>query len=444
MEKIKFKKNTLNTIIIPEGFTLANYLIEAIYVQNNVANAPCFGNHECNDARFNIFINGIMVLEDANLNNAPREDGTNGKIPPLMPDGIGSSQSDRYASAIISEETSNAIKLKNKFSYILEIKAHPSNTDPHENIVWIRIKDRDGIITYSSCSSVGSSTDATSSIVGSVTIADQAISCSDNVLLEYRMSNLNLNDNYSVEYDILDIQYLNTIRQNEAAYEFLSPCCSIPIFNEVSDGFNITAKSLTVDCRTNLSMKCVQSALVQVKLLKNNEVISKDIAQVSCDYCNITKTNNLFRVNFENLSMLGTVETLSFPNTLEQPTIIKNSSYIDAPVALLCSELDINRLYEYEFHFIPTIETLNIRPKSGRFFAGSVSQKVMSIFTITANQIVVLYATLKDVETGLIKTTRPIYLYSSDNCNDMLKDFHYSEIAALQQPCNLEPCVFQQ
>jgi hypothetical protein len=446
MEKIKFKNNVLNTIVIPDNFTLENYLIEAIYVDNNVANAPCFGGHECNNARFNIFINGIMVLEDANLNNYSMDPlgSVQGKLPPLMPDGIGSSPGDRYASAMISQQTSNLIKLVNKSSFLLEIRAHPSNPTPHESIVWIRIKDTNGRVTYSSCSSVGSSTDATDALIIYAVRSDQAISCSDNVLLEYRMSNLNLNDDYSVEYDILDIQYLNTIRQNEATYEFLSPCCSIPISNEVSDGFDIKAKSLTVDCKTNLSMKCVQSALVEVKLLKNNVVISKDIAQVSCNYCNITETNNLFRVDFENLGMLGTVETLSFPNPIEQPIIIKNSSYIDAPIALLCSELNVNRLYEYEFHFIPAIQTLNIKPVSGRFFAGSTQQKVMSIFTITANQIIILYATLKDVETGLIKTTRPIYLYSSDNCNDMLKDFHYSEIAALQQPCNLEPCVFQQ
>lgn len=437
MEKIKFKNNILNTIIIPENFTLEGYIVEAVYVETNVANAPCFGGHLCNAARFNIVINGIIVL-DANLNNAGE-----GSPPPLMSDGIGSNRRDRYAAGVISKNVALLIKQTNRLDYTIQIKAHPTNTRPHENIVWVRIKNPKGEIIYSTCSAVGASGDITEAVLIDAR-ADKAISCSDNVLLEYRMSNLNLNEDYSVEYNILDIQYLNTIRQNEARHEFLSPCCSIPIRNETTDGFDINAKSLTIDCRTLLSMKCVQSALVQVKLLKNNTVISKDIAQVVCAYCNITDKNNTFGVDFENLSMLGTVETRSFPNTLEQPIIIKNSSYVDAPIALLCSGLDTNRLYEYEFHFIPTIETLNIKPKSGRFFAGSGQQKAMSIFTITANQIVVLYATLKDVETGLIKTTRPIYLYSSDNCNDMLKDFHYSEIAVLQQPCNLEPCVFQQ
>ena len=437
MEKIKFKSNILNTIIIPENFTLKDYLIEAIYVENDVANAPCFGGHSCNFARFNIVINGIIVL-DANLNNS-----NEGSPPVLMPDGIGSSSTDRYSSSIISERLAGLIKATNRLDYRIQILAHPTNPKPHENIVWVRIKNPAGSIVYSTCSAVGESSDISEAVLIDAT-ADKTISCSENVLLEYRMSNLNLNDDYSVEYDVLDIQYLNTIRQNEGTYQFISPCCSNPIANEASDGFDIKAKALTIDCRTILSMKCVQSAIIQVKLLKNNIVISKDLAQVVCNYCNITGTNNLFRVDFENLGMLGTVETLSFPNTVEQPIVIKNSSYIDAPVGLLCSELNINRLYEYEFHFIPVIPTLNIKPETGRFFAGATKQKVMSIFTITANQIVILYATLKDIETGLIKTTRPIYLYSSDNCNDMLKDFHYSEIAALQQPCNLEPCVFQQ
>jgi len=437
MEKIKFKNNLLNTIIIPQNFTLKDYLVEAIYVQNDVANAPCFGGHSCDNARFNIFINGIIVLE-ANLNN-----NSEGSPPALMPDGIGSDKADRYSNNIISEYAAELIKNTNRLDYTIEIKPHPTNLTPHENILWIRIKNPKGNTIYSTCSAAGESSNITDSVLIDAT-ADKAISCSDSVLLEYRMYNLNLNDDYSVEYDVLDIQYLNTIRQNEATYKFISPCCSIPIANETSGGFYIKAKALTVDCRTILSMKCVQSALVQIKLLKNNMVISKDIAQVTCNYCNITNTNNLFRVDFENLGMLGTVETLSFPNTVEQPITIKNSSYIDAPIGLLCSELNINRLYEYEFHFIPAIPTLNIKPKSGRFFAGSTQQKVMSIFTITANQIVIMYATLKDIETGLIKTTRPMYLYSSDNCNEMLKDFHYSEIAALQQSCNLEPCVFQQ
>ena len=166
MEKIKFKNNILNTVVIPDNFTLKDYLIEAIYVENNVANAPCFGGHECNNARFNIFINGIMVLEDANLNNAVIDtNGIQGKLPALMPDGIGSSPLDRYSSAIISEQTSNLIKLVNKSSFLLEIRAHPSNLTPHENIVWIRIKDTNGIVTYSSCSSVGSSTDATDALI---------------------------------------------------------------------------------------------------------------------------------------------------------------------------------------------------------------------------------------------------------------------------------------
>jgi hypothetical protein len=91
---------------------------------------------------------------------------------------------------------------------------------------------------------------------------------------------------------------------------------------------------------------------------------------------------------------------------------------------------------------MPTIPTLDIKPASGKFFAGAVNQKVTSIFTITANQIIILYATLKDMETGLVKTTRPMYLYNRDNCNQILKDFHYSELAALPEPCNLEPCVF--
>lgn len=431
MEKIKFKRNVLNTIIVPEEFTLKDYIVEAIYVEKDVANAPCFGGHRCNRARFNITINDVIVL-DANLNNDEP-----GAPPALMADGIGSSNLDRYAVTVIPETIALSIKAKNKPDFTLKIVPHPTNRDPHENIVWLRMKNPLGKIVYSTCFAVGSSSNITEAI-----LVDSSVSCLDKVLLEYRMSELELNEDYSVEYDIIDIQHLNTITQNEAQYNFLPPCSSTPVANEKSNGFDIKAKAVTIDSRTTLSMKSVQSALVQIKLLKDGVVISKDIAQVLCDYCNSTETNNLFRVDFENLSMLGTVETLSFPNTVEQPILIKNSSYIDAPISLLCSELTLNRLYEYKFYFIPTIPTLDIKPSSGKFFAGSLKQKVTSIFTITANQIIILYATLKDMETGLVKTTRPMYLYNSDNCNQILKDFHYSEVAALPEPCNLEPCVF--
>ena len=159
----------LNGFKLIEGVksTLAEATIQAIYKGSNndsgapnYAASPCPGGHLCNRAKFNIFLNGILVLE-ANLNNnggdADNED--NGPVTPPTSDGIGDDILDRYSSTVISNGLSKLIMDSRPDGSIeIEIAPHPSNTNPHGGITWIRIINSQGKIIYSSCLPRGTTT----------------------------------------------------------------------------------------------------------------------------------------------------------------------------------------------------------------------------------------------------------------------------------------------
>lgn len=437
--KIKLKNNTITTLIIPDNFTVAGYTLEAIYVEDNIANAPCFGGHTCNNALFDITINGIKILE-ANLNNLDE-----GLSPPPMIDGIGNNALDRYSSTIITQEQADAIAAASRFDFFVEIKAHPTNTNPHENITWVRLKNREGKIIYSTCIAAGIATELTEAILLDAS-EKKNISFQEQITLDFNATDLEVGQEYKICYDMLDVQYLNTIVQNEKSYTFVDPCCS-NILTKVDDNcFSLVPTEKNVACRVVVRFKCLQSALVGVSLTKNNVLISRDITLITSGYCNLASPNNIFTVEFESLDFLGTRtdSSMDFGNTNEKPIMIKSNSYIDSIISLIGKNLTLNRLYEYEYTFIPNNPDLSIEPIKGKFFAGSENQKVSSTFTISNNQIIILYATLKDIETGIIKKTRPIFLYNDNNCVDMLRNFHYSEIIAEEEECNLEPCILIQ
>jgi hypothetical protein len=142
--------------------------------------SPCGGGHVCNRAQFDIFLSAndnpdVLVLE-ANLNNGGPSDflgNTNpdpgpsklfgGSWDPL-PDGIGTNILDRYSSSIITKEQNDAIfagiagppdRGDPAYSTIVKIIESESNTNPHKDITWVRIKDTCGRIVYSCCIGVG-------------------------------------------------------------------------------------------------------------------------------------------------------------------------------------------------------------------------------------------------------------------------------------------------
>jgi len=432
--KIKLKNNTITTLIIPENFTVAGYILEAIYVDDNVANAPCFGGHICNRALFDITINGVKILE-ANLNNQ-----NEGFPPPPMIDGIGNNKLDRYSSSVITQEQADAIAAASEFDFFIEIKAHPTNTNPHENITWVRLKNTEGKIIYSTCIAAGIATELTEAILLDVS---EKPSFQEQIILDFNTTDLEIGHEYKICYDMLDVQYLNTISQNEKSYTFTDPCCS-NILTKLDDNcFSLIPTEKDVACRVVVRFKCLQSALVGINLIKDNALISRDITLITSGYCNLASPNNIFTVEFESLDFLGTRTdpSMNFGNTNEKPILVKGNNYIDSIISLIGKNLTLNRLYEYQYTFIPNNPDLSIKPIMGSFFAGSENQKISSTFTISDNQIIILYATLKDVETGIVKKTRPIFLYNDDNCIDMLQNFHYSEIVAEEEGCNLEPCI---
>jgi hypothetical protein len=449
MEKIKFKNNTLNTVIVPDRFTLKGYSVEAIYVHNPVANAPCSGGHTCDRARFNVLINNVVVLE-ANLNNkTENSDGTErpdhpiAPPAPLMSDGIGSDPMDRYSINIISESMANEIANNDPLNYTINIFPHPTNTDPHTDITWVRIKDPEENIVYSSCSAAGQAVSVTEAILASLG-AIKRLECLDKVVLEFDITDMTPSSEYAIKYRVLDIQSLNTIPLNEKTYIFSNPCCSNRIGTEYLNGFMITPTSRNLSCQVEMSLRCTQSALIEISLLKNNTTISRDIAQIICPVCRLETSfnqpiidnpvlkniNKNFTIRFNNLSSLGTQinQSTAFGNSEDVPIIIQNNTkYLDTPISLLADNLTLNGYYEYKFHMIPNNSPINIEPLSDRFFAGSSQQIVTAMFNMTSNQISILYASLKDLETGIVRNSSLIYLVNINNCTELPKNIELVE-----------------
>lgn len=441
MEKIKFKNNTLNTVIVPNRFTLKGYIVEAIYVDepSKVAGAECGGGHQCDNARFNITINGVVVLE-ANLNNLS---DTSTSKPELMSDGIGSNALDRYSVNIINDIIANDIADKDPYNYTINIVAHPSNPVPHADITWVRIKDPEENIVYSSCSAAGQAVSVTEAILSSLG-AVKRLQCLDTVNLDFDVTDMVVGSEYSIKYRVLDIQSLNTIPLNEKTYSFANPCCTNRFTQEYLNGFTITPSSKNIACKVQMNLTCTQSALVEISLLKNSTTLSKDIAQIICPTCKLdtsinqpiieravlSNINDQFTINFANLNVLGNAISQSFGpgNTAEIPIIIENTnSYIDTSISLIADNLTLNGYYEYKFYSIPANAPLNIEPMIGRFFAGEGQQTLTSMFNMTNNQISIIYASLKDLETGVVKNTRLVYLVNTRNCAALPRNFELVE-----------------
>lgn len=446
MEKIKFKNNTLNTVIVPNRFTLKGYIVEAIYVDDpsKITGAPCGGGHSCDNAKFNIVINDVVVLE-ANLNNLDggRSDHEIGPVPELMSDGIGSSKMDRYSVNIISDTAANQIADNDGLNYTINILAHPTNTTPHADITWVRIKDPEENIVYSSCSSAGQAVSVTEAILSSLS-AVKRLQCLDTINLDFDVTDMMVGNEYSIKYRVLDIQSLNTIPLNEKTYSFENPCCTNRFTREYLNGFTITPSSKNITCKVQMNLTCTQSALVEISLLRNSTTLSRDIAQIICPTCKLdtsinqpiieravlSNINDQFTINFANLNILGNAITQSFGpgNTAEIPIIIENTnSYIDTSISLIADNLTLNGYYEYKFYSIPVNAPLNIEPMIGRFFAGEGQQTLTSMFNMKNNQISIIYASLKDLETGVVKNTRLVYLVNTKNCTELPKNFELVE-----------------
>jgi hypothetical protein len=444
MEKIRFKNNTLNTVIVPKAFDLTGYMIEAIYVNNKgVANCPCAGGHSCDNARFNIFINDVLVLE-ANLNNfSSNADGSEtpdhpiAPVPKLMSDGIGSDPLDRYSASILGTTVAKQIATNDPNNYTVNILPHPTNTKPHGNITWVRIKDPDENIVYSSCSAAGQAVSVTKNILENLS-AIKRLQCLDMVTLEFNMTDMELGSEYSIKYQVLDSQSLSTIPLNQKTYKFHNPCCTTRYTTEYLNGFTITPVSKNLSCQVMMDLICTQSALIEISLLKNNTTISKDIAQILCPTCKldavnvgpltfnpiVQNINDQFEINFTNLSVFGTAISSSFGNTAETPVVLQNTtSYVDIPISLIATNLTVNGFYEYKLHILPNDAPITIEPISGRFFAGETQQTVSTMFNMTNNQISIIYASLKDIETGIIKHTRLVYIVNTNNCTEMKKNY---------------------
>jgi hypothetical protein len=193
-----------------------------------------------------------------------------------------------------------------------------------------------------------------------------------------------------------------------------------------------------------MNLTCTQSALVEISLLRNSTTLSRDIAQIICPTCKLdtsinqpviekavlSNINDQFTINFANLNVLGNAITQSFGtgNTGEIPIIIENNnSYIDTSISLIADNLTLNGYYEYKFYMIPANAQISIEPMVGRFFAGETQQTLTSMFNMTNNQISIIHASLKDLETSMVKNTRLVYLVNTKNCAALPRNFELIE-----------------
>ena len=136
------KKLTGNQEDTLEGFT-----VEAIYTANQIDGSPCFGGHNCNGAKFDIFINNVFIFT-CNLNNH----GQGGPPIPPLSNGVGLDSSDRYSSFTITANQAESIKSNNASSISISYVPAADNITPHNNITWIRILSPDGAEISSTCS----------------------------------------------------------------------------------------------------------------------------------------------------------------------------------------------------------------------------------------------------------------------------------------------------
>lgn len=434
MEKISFGNKFFDTVILPDIFTLEGFLLEAIYVSNAIEGAACSGGHKCNDAVFYITMNGVNVLL-ANLNNNEQ-----GSAPALMSDGIGSNEDDRYASIVIDKVLADQILSANPDGFQLNIVPHPDNTNPHADITWVRLKDKNGNIIYSSCSAQGELIDLTSLILESLDQQDR-LKCADEVELRFSISNLNIGDSYKVYYNVIDHQQFDTLPINMvSSYSFSDHCCqNIINVNQNENSFDFLAESVNMNCKMNLRLKCSQSALVQIALIKNNTTLSKDIAQVVCPTCRIIPVESItfsppvpnvdFDIEFSNLEIIGEKQNFDFSNNSQIPNIIKISDTNNTNILnLRAFNLSPNHKYEYSINFIIGSEHISVSPSSGNFYSGGDEYFISSILSLhSSNNISILYATIKDSQTNLVRNTEWVIINNIDNCTQLPLNVHLTE-----------------
>ena len=459
MAKISFNNKFFDTVILPDIFTLEGFLLEAIYVDNAIPGAACNGGHSCNNAEFYITINDINVLS-ANLNNLEQ-----GSAPALMSDGIGSSANDRYASIVISKELAAAVREKNPAAFQLNIIPQPQNISPHSDITWVRLKDPKGNIIYSSCSAQGEEVDVTQLILENLDSQDR-LKCADQVKLNFYMKDLEVGQEYKVRYDLVDHQQFDTISINNiSSYRFSDHCCqNIINVNESDQSFDFVAESSEMQCQMLLTLKCSQSALAQIALIHNNTTLSKDIAQIMCPICKVIPVESIlfappapnldFDIEFTNLSILGEPQQFDFSNQSSTPIIIESNGLEGSQILnLRAFNLTENRKYEYSINFILGEGNISIQPKTGYFYSSDKDYFISSVLSfINLENISILYATIKDTQTNLVKNTEWITIKNKNTCSTFPMNVHLTEYPRNQDisqgenagECDLSPknCLF--
>ena len=79
----------------------------------------------------------------------------------------------------------------------------------------------------------------------------------------------------------------------------------------------------------------------------------------------------------------------------------------------------INNQYQYDIFVSPTVTDteLEFEPTSFKFYAGDVREVVTAKINLANNPIVLLYITLKDLTSDIVKQTQPIYIVNTNNFN---------------------------
>lgn len=422
MASIRFKNNLINTykIIANEKNVLKNYVVEAIYAHNTSV-SKCNYQSISNNHKFDVYLNGVLVLR-SNLNNLGE-----GESLPLSADGLGSSSYDRYSAVQLDETQSEAIVRVNRYGFILRVVPADDNYYTNLSSVWIRLRDPEGNIIYNECSSLNSDIDILPNIAQSTSVSEA--DCADIAKVDFIADKLIVGKNYEISYEVLDTQFF----KEDGSINFGKNS-----FTKVIDTngtflyYHQNGDSISGNISINLDG--VQSSLIKISLKDtgigdNPQLLSTNICQIICPMCSAEKHNiyysvddsNLdFTVQLLNLDNVGEVTRLNSVEDDNQNIIVKiddtdDSNYID----LEFNNLVINNQYQYDIFVSPTVTNteLEFEPTSFKFYAGDKREVVSAKINLANNPIVLLYVTLKDITSDIVKQTQPIYIVNTNNFN---------------------------
>jgi hypothetical protein len=250
--------------------------------------------------------------------------------------------------------------------------------------------------------------------------------CKNKFSLDTTITGLDQNTRYKIDFNIESLKYFDTIPENLNRFSF-SPQTKTIIATKTSDIIS-----------TSLSLSCIKSAIVKVKI-ENLTTYEKsyDYVLVKCPLCNDIN-NSIFSVDLV-LNNLGLVDKTS---------VAINDCTISTPMAAVGKNLTVGRKYKCEFVTSPVIKSeVDFTSSEIILNAGDIEQNFGTIILINKNKsFFFLSAKLTDLSTGVSVLSDKYFCScagASADCGSLTNDI---DIQLDKNPFieeNLEPSAIQ-